>query len=216
MPSGCSERIELLMASTIVRDYPTLCIIAAMSRTSKRTVDTPATVPPAPFAASAIVSSAHLAKGARPELSQFEYGLIIAEHAFNRWVVRCMAAAGMKDMTPMEVLVIHHVVHRERPKKLADICFVLNVEDTHVVTYALKKLVAMGLIESARSGKESVYQATAAGIEICERYRVVREQCLTDGLVREGISGQSLSETASFLRLLSGLYDQASRAAASM
>jgi len=39
---------------------------------------------------------------------------------------------------------------------------------------------------------------------------------LTDGLVREGISGQSLSETASFLRLLSGLYDQASRAAASM
>jgi predicted MarR family transcription regulator len=187
-----------------------------MSRPEKKITAAPAAVSSAPFSASAIVSSAHLAKGARPELSQFEYGLIIAEHAFNRWVARCMAAAGMKDMTPMEVLVVHHVVHRERPKKLADICFVLNVEDTHVVTYALKKLVAMGLVESARSGKESVYQATAAGIEICERYRVVREQCLTDGLVREGISGQSLSDTASFLRLLSGLYDQASRAAASM
>ena len=204
------------MASTIVRDYLMLSALNAMSRTTKKTIITPATITTAPFSASAIVSSAHLAKGARPELSQFEYGLIIAEHAFNRWVARCMAAAGMKDMTPMEVLVVHHVVHRERPKKLADICFVLNVEDTHVVTYALKKLVAMGFVESARSGKESMYQATAAGIEICERYRVVREQCLTDSLVREGISGQSLSETASFLRLLSGLYDQASRAAASM
>lgn len=164
----------------------------------------------------AIVSSAHLARGARPELSEFEYGLIIAEHAFNRWMVRCMAAAGAKDMTPMEVLVIHHVVHRARPKKLADICFVLNVEDTHVVNYALKKLVAMGLVASVRSGKEALYEATDEGVALCERYRQIREQCLTGGLVREGINGESLSDTAAFLRLLSGQYDQASRAAASL
>lgn len=184
-----------------------------MSRAAGKTLRTAVA---APAVVDAIVSSAHLARGARPELSEFEYGLIIAEHAFDRWIVRCMAAAGTKDMTPMEVLVIHHVVHRERPKKLADICFVLNVEDTHVVNYALKKLVAMGLIASARVGKEAVYTATDEGTALCERYRVIREQCLTGSLVREGISGASLSETAAFLRLLSGLYDQASRAAASL
>lgn len=192
----------------------------AMSR-STRSNTTPADTmmvssAEAPLGAGAIVSSAHLARGARPELSEFEFGLIIAEHAFNRWIVRCMAAAGAKGMTPMEVLVIHHVVHRARPKKLADICFVLNVEDTHIVNYALKKLVSMGLVTSGRVGKEAVYEATAEGIALCERYRSVREQCLTDGVERERVSGESLSETASFLRALSGLYDQASRAAASL
>ena len=41
-------------------------------------------------------------------------------------------------MTAVEVSLLHHVSHRERKKKLADICFVLNIEDTHVATYALK------------------------------------------------------------------------------
>ena len=163
-----------------------------------------------------IVSSAHLARGARPELSEFEYGLIIAEHAFNRWIVRCMAAAGMKDMTAMEVLVLHHVVHRDRAKKLADICFVLNVEDTHVVNYALKKLVLLSFVESVRDGKEALYRATAEGVAACEAYRKVREQCLTAALVGEGINGAELSQSAGFLRMLSGLYDQASRAATSL
>jgi predicted MarR family transcription regulator len=163
-----------------------------------------------------IVSSAHLARGSRPQLSEFEYGLIIAEHAFNRWVVRCMTAAGMKDMNAMEVMVLHHVVHRDRAKKLADICFVLNVEDTHVVNYALKKLARIGLVTSARDGKEAIYAATEEGKVLCERYRSVREQCLTESLVKEGIGGASLTETAAFLRMLSGLYDQASRAATSL
>jgi predicted MarR family transcription regulator len=28
------------------------------------------------------------------ELSEFEFGLIVAWNAFSRWAVRCMAAAG--------------------------------------------------------------------------------------------------------------------------
>jgi predicted MarR family transcription regulator len=111
---------------------------------------------------------------------------------------------------------LHHVVHRDRAKKLADICFVLNVEDTHVVNYALKKLARLHLIESVREGKEALYQATPEGIAACETYRKVREQCLTAALVREGIDGAELSQSAGFLRMLSGLYDQASRAATSL
>ncbi|MCA3674350.1 MAG: transcriptional regulator, partial [Methylobacterium sp.] len=38
-----------------------------------------------------IVSSAHLASGASPSLSEFEFGLILVSHAFERWMVRCMA-----------------------------------------------------------------------------------------------------------------------------
>ncbi len=38
-----------------------------------------------------IVSSRHLAEGAGWEVSEFEYGLIIAYNAFSRWMQRCKA-----------------------------------------------------------------------------------------------------------------------------
>ena len=93
-----------------------------------------------------ITSSSHLAASGQPELSELEFGLIVAGNAFARWLVRCMTAAGQPDLAHTDILVLHHVHHRERSKKLADICFTLNYEDTHVVSYALKKMSAMGLV----------------------------------------------------------------------
>jgi predicted MarR family transcription regulator len=110
-----------------------------------------------------IVSSEHLVSERCPELSELEFGLIIASHAFGRWMTRCMAGAGVKDMTETEILVVHHVNHRGREKKLADICFVLNIEDTHVVSYALKKLANLGLVSGERRGKEVFWSTTEAG-----------------------------------------------------
>lgn len=43
-----------------------------------------------------IVSSAHLVSAQSAEMSEFEFGLIVAGNAFHRWVVHCMAAAGPK------------------------------------------------------------------------------------------------------------------------
>ncbi len=93
-----------------------------------------------------IVSSGHLASGALPALSEFEFGMIMTVHAFNRWMVRCMAAAGMPDLSPLDVLVLHNVNHRGKAKRLADVCLVLNIEDTHVVSYSLKKLEKLKLV----------------------------------------------------------------------
>mgnify|MGYP002148539464 CR=1 FL=1 len=101
-----------------------------------------------------IVSSAHLVSPKSPELSEIEFGMIIATHAFNRWMIRCMNAAGAKDMTPVDVLVMHHINHRSSAKRLADICFVLNIEDTHVVSYSVKKLIGMNLVTGTKRGKE--------------------------------------------------------------
>ena len=168
-----------------------------------------------------IVSSAHLVSERAAELSELEFGLIIVGHAFNRWVVRCMAAAGEGDLGPLDVLVLHSVNHRGREKKLADICFVLNVEDTHTVTYALKKLLRLGLVRAAKSGKETVYAISPAGRVACERYREVREDCLIGafeafaGGRREDLN-RDIGAAAELLRALSGLYDQAARAAASL
>ena len=161
-----------------------------------------------------IVSSSHLVSLRSVEASEFEFGMIVAWNAFSRWMVRCMQAAGVPDLTVTDVLVLHHVNHRARHKKLADICFVLNYEDTHVVAYALKKLVAAGLLRADKQGKDVFYLPTEAGEAAVQRYRAVREACLVDSLDPQ--LNPELGELARLLRTMSGLYDQAARAATSL
>jgi predicted MarR family transcription regulator len=162
-----------------------------------------------------IVSSSHLADPGAEELSELEYGLILAHSAFERWIVRCMNAAGHGDLSPLDILVLHSIHHRGRAKRLADLCFILNIEDSHVVNYALRKLSQLRLIVRDRPGKEVFYATTEAGEEACRRYREIRRTCLLTVLPSPA-GGASLSDSAGLLRALSGLYDQAARAATSL
>jgi len=163
-----------------------------------------------------IVSSAHLVAPGAEELSEFEFGLYIAKNAFERWIVRCMAAAGVAEMSALDVMVLHTVYHRDREKRLADICLVLNVEDTHTVTYALKKLVRLELVTGRKQGKEKLFSATEKGQEACQAYRKIRDACLVESFGVSGPPNKDIGDLAGVLRALSGLYDQASRAATSL
>jgi predicted MarR family transcription regulator len=183
--------------------------IASVTRSAAR-----ATASPAAGRGPRILSSAHLAEGPASELSEFEFGLIVAHNAFTRWATRCMAAAGMPELAITDVLVLHHVRHRDRPKKLSDICFTLNYEDTHVVAYSLKKLVAAGLARADKQGKEVFYSPTPQGEGLVAQYREVREQCLVQSLDTE--LNADIGELARLLRTMSGMYDQAARAATSL
>ena len=160
------------------------------------------------------VSSSHLVSPRSVELSELEFGLTVCHNAFSRWVVRCMAAAGRGDLTATDVLVLHHVNHRARNKKLADICFVLNYEDTHVVAYSLKKLVGAGLAQAEKIGKEVFYSPTPQGEAFVQQYRAVREECLVKSLDTE--LNADIGQLARLLRTMSGMYDQAARAATSL
>ena len=163
-----------------------------------------------------IVSSAHLVSPDSAQMSEFEFGLIVAGNAFHRWVVHCMSAAGLKDLTPLDVLVLHHVTHRARDKRLADICFIMNIEDTHLVNYALKKLQGLGVVASHKSGKEVTYAATDKGQQLVQRYREIREACLISALKADEALNRDIGDLARLLRVLSGMYDQAARSAASL
>ena len=163
-----------------------------------------------------IVSSAHLVSERAAELSEFEYGMIVAGNAFQRWVVHCMTAAGLEGLSTLEVLVLHAVNHRARDKRLADLCFMLHIEETHTVNYALKKLVKAQLVTQDRRGKEKFYSTSATGGAACDRYREVREACLVQSLDSLGLDRAATARLADHLRALSGLYDQAARSAASL
>jgi predicted MarR family transcription regulator len=181
-----------------------------MTRGLPPPTDASATPPPA----HRIVTSQHLVSPRCPELSEVEFGLAIVGNAYSRWLVRCMAAAGLGDLAALDVLVLHHVNSQQQEKKLADVCFVLNVEDTHVVSYALKKLVGLGVLDTSKRGKEVFFRTTDAGRAACERYRQVREACLIPGFGSSAEENARLGELAALLRTLSGRYDQAARAAA--
>ncbi len=179
------------------------------NRTSERPAGTGNAIGP-------IVSAAHLADGEVPALSELEFGMIMAFHAFQRWMVRCMAAAGQPGLAPLDVLVLHAVNHRGRPKTLADLCLVLNVEDTHLVSYSLRKLEKAGLVRGGRKGKEKTATITTRGAELCRRYRDIREELLVKTVRELGLSDETLHRMAEQLRILSGHYGQAARAAAAL
>ena len=176
--------------------------------TRKSTASSPPSTP--------IVSSAHLVSPDSAQMSEFEFGLIVAGNAFHRWVVHCMSAAGLKDLTPLDVVVLHHVTHRARDKRLADICFIMNIEDTHLVNYALKKLLGLGVVASSKNGKDVTYAATDKGQQLVQRYREIREACLISALKADESLNRDIGDLARLLRVLSGMYDQAARSAASL
>jgi predicted MarR family transcription regulator len=119
-----------------------------------------------------------LADGGMPALSEMEFALVILSNAFQRWITRCTSAAGGEGLSAIEVQILHAVNHRERDKSQSELCMMFNIEDTHVVAYALKKLEALGLVESGRRGKEKTARITRDGADLCLRYRDLREKLL--------------------------------------
>jgi predicted MarR family transcription regulator len=147
---------------------------------------------------------------------EVELGMVSAMHVYQRWIVCCMEVAGLKDLSVVDVLVLHHVNHPAHCRRLADICFVLNIEDTHVVAYSLRKLIALDVVACEKHGKDVTYLTTPSGQEYLTGYRAIRDQCLLDGLKVLCLNDAVLKELALFLRKMSGLYDQAARAASSL
>ncbi|GGP97983.1 MULTISPECIES: winged helix DNA-binding protein [Shewanella] len=163
-----------------------------------------------------IVSSKHLANSEAWPLSEVELGLTVFYNAFTKWIVRCAAAAGCHDLSPVDVLTLHNIHYRDNIQRRIDICFMLNIEDTHTVNYSLKKLVKLSLITGTKRGKEMYYATTEQGNALCEEYRLIREECLISSMSGLKQNAEELSQMASVLRSLSGIYDQAARAAATL
>lgn len=145
------------------------------------------------------------------DLSEFEYALIILTYGFQRWVQNCMGAANVHGLNALDILVLHTVNHRARGKRLAEICMVLNIDDTHLVAYALKKLAAAGLVLVTPKGRERHFETTASGESACLSYRMVREDFLVPSLSWIAGRHDTVRDTAGFLRTMTALYDQAGR-----
>ncbi|AZV40524.1 MULTISPECIES: winged helix DNA-binding protein [Komagataeibacter] len=164
-----------------------------------------------------IISSSHLASPGQEDVSEFEFALTVVNHAFQRWVARGMASAGLPELSPLDALILHSANHRNRSKSISDLMFTLNLPERHYLNYAMKKLDELGLIVRTRRGKEVFVGATKKGQEYCEKYARIRRICLLELMPADRQVGDvAIEDVAKALRVLTGLYEQASRSAASL
>ena len=72
------------------------------------------------------------------------------------------------------------------------------------------------MVESSKNGKEVTYASTETGKGYVTRYREIRETCLINALKADDALNHDIGQLARLLRVLSGIYDQAARSAASL
>ena len=147
-------------------------------------------------------------------LGEVEIAAASAGHAMQRWIMSCTRAAGQDRLALVDVLVLHYLAHRPGPERLADLRFALDIEDTHVVAYSVRKLCSRGLITARRVGKDKTYSPSQLGREHVQRFEEVRTQRLLAQL--QSIEPDRLQELGRYFKTMSGLYDQAARAASSL
>ena len=165
---------------------------------------------PAPNHAS---TAEHLAEDFR-ELSELEYALTLVSSAYQRWMVRCMTTAGMPQLSAMEILILHFVRSHNKPKTFVDIMLVRDIDETHLVTYAVRKLERLNLVSTKRAGKEKLVAITPTGIQLCAKYKEIRKALLVG--IAKSVDPADLTKVAAILQTLSGFYSQATRTAATM
>jgi len=150
---------------------------------------------------------------ASAQIWDLEFLLTVTNNAFQRWAVRCMGSAGEEGLTSLEVMLLHAVNRRAPHSTISDLALLLNLDDIHLISYALKKLEARELVKTGKRGKEKTISVTARGASVCQEYIATRERCLMQMLRLADADYEDLERLARLLHQLAGSYDHAARAA---
>jgi len=150
------------------------------------------------------------------EHTEFEFSLIRAAAAFERWRSDCSACCFDRSLSGADVAVLNVIRMHDRPKSISEIARLLNRDDLSNIQYGIRKLVAAKVVEKngkGRSKKGVRYFVTEYGYELTDNYAQLRRE-LVIRMSKALTTNVSLAEAAKVLNLMSGMYDQASRIAA--
>jgi predicted MarR family transcription regulator len=135
--------------------------------------------------------------------------------AFGRWQAECLANVIDFDASGPENALLHIIRMNDRRKSIHDLANMTNREDIPNIQYSLRKLIKGGFIVRTGSGRAGVlYEVTPLGREVTERYASVRATLLIAAVRRVPEIARSLEDAARLLELMTGIYAQAARAAA--
>lgn len=145
------------------------------------------------------------------DLSQLEMSLTVLWNSAKRWLSKRSSVNGLSDL---DVFLMHMLAYRNTPLRASDLAFALAIDDMHLVSYSLKKLTKLGLTTTAKSGKEVVYRAAPAAVEHRAQFLEDRARYVEPAVKDLVASGMNVKALTKALRALSGVYEQAARAAA--
>jgi predicted MarR family transcription regulator len=158
----------------------------------------------------------HLAR--TPEemiVADIEYALIRCFEAFGHWQAECLASVAEFSASGPENALLHMIRANDRPKSVRDLSHMANRQDIPNIQYSLRKLIKGGLVVKSGSGRSGVtYETTELGRNVCDRYADVRADLLIQSVGRLPELAKRLPDAAHALDLMTGIYEQAAREAA--
>lgn len=158
----------------------------------------------------------HLARDSHQvEVAEFKYAAMRMHAAFQRWNEAAMLAAGGEPLTFTEVNMLHVIRMQDRPKSISVIANLLNRDDIPNLQYGLRKLRSLGLIRptGATHRKNFEYEVTPRGREVTDRFAEVAEELVYSATRSFADMETKLIAAADLLRLMTGILDEAARAA---
>ncbi len=148
-------------------------------------------------------------------VTEFEFAVWRFSAAFVRWQGDCMSCATASGLSGQDAAILHVIRMRDTPKSLSEIARLLNRDDAANIQYSLKKLLTAGLIGKAVSAskKQTSYTVSPAGAAVTAAYSEHRRTMLLSMIGQLHEPGD-ITQATRTLNLLIGVYDQASRVAA--
>ncbi|MGB8812569.1 MAG: winged helix DNA-binding protein [Paracoccaceae bacterium] len=158
----------------------------------------------------------HLAENpTEVDTTELEFALMRTFEGFGRWQSECLASVCDLAATGPENALLHIIRMNERPKTMKDLARLTNRDDVPNIQYSLRKLLGAGLVIRKGAGRSGVtYEVSDLGRKVTEDYGALRRRLLIGAIANlPGFAGR-LEEATRTLNLLSGIYEEVARVAA--
>ncbi|MFT4149456.1 MAG: winged helix DNA-binding protein [Paracoccaceae bacterium] len=158
----------------------------------------------------------HLADSpAEIDATEAEFALMRTFEGFGRWQSECLASVCDLAATGPENAMLHIIRMHDRPKTLKDLARMANRDDVPNIQYSLRKLIGAGLVVRKGSGRAGVtYEVTDEGRRVTDDYGDLRRRLLIAAIGNLPGFSDRLAEVSRTLNILTGIYEEAARVAA--
>lgn len=158
----------------------------------------------------------HLAQSSvEVDTTELEFALMRTFEGFGRWQSECLASVCDLAATGPENALLHIIRMNDRPKSIKDLARLTNRDDVPNIQYSLRKLIGAGLVLRRGSGRSGVsYMVTDEGRRVTDDYGALRRRLLLQAVATVPGFSDRLAEATRTLNLLSGMYEEISRVAA--
>jgi len=147
--------------------------------------------------------------------TEAEFALMRAFEGFGRWQSECLASVCDLAASGPENALLHIIRMNDRPKSIKELARLTNRDDIPNIQYSLRKLTGAGLVEKQGSGRTGVtYEATEEGRRVTDSYSILRRKLLIEKINSLPGFPEQLAEATRALNLLTGIYEEAARVAA--